>query len=69
MKHQPVESSSIKSVGYDEDKQELHVRFKTGKTYAYAGVTPRQHQALLNAPSVGGHFSAHIRNAFSAKPV
>lgn len=67
MKHQPVESSSIASVAYDPDQQELHVRFKTGKTYAYSGVTPKQHQALIGAKSVGGHFAANIRNAFRSK--
>ena len=59
MKMQNVESSNIKAIGHDGDV--LHITFKNGKTYAYAGVTPQKHADLLAAESPTKHFNTHIR--------
>lgn len=67
MKLNPVNSSNITHVGYDAASQEMHIQFSSGKTYSYVGVSPEQHQALVNADSVGAHFAKAIRPNFTGK--
>ena len=69
MERTPVKSSSISSVGYDPKSQGLRVEFASGRTYEYAGVTPEEHDALVNSGSVGAHFTRHIRPHFEGRPV
>jgi hypothetical protein len=57
----PVTSSNLKAVGYDADAKELHVQFKNGGHYSYAGVPPEKHRALMAAASKGAHLHAHIK--------
>ena len=57
-----VESESIELVGYDEQTQELFVRFHNrGRTYAYEDVSPAQFDALLAAPSKGRYLNWEIK--------
>lgn len=65
----PVKSSAIEAIGHDPDAGVLRVRFTNGNTFRYEGVSAAQHTALLNADSVGGHFSEHIRGKFKAVKV
>ena len=67
MARQPVTSSNISAIGYDAETNTLEIEFKGGSVYSYPGVTPDQHQQLLNADSVGSHFHKHIRNNFVGK--
>lgn len=58
----PVDSTSIRSVGYDAVKRELYVEFvESGDTYVYTGVGPKTIHALVTAESVGGYFNREIR--------
>ena len=63
----PVKSSNVEAVGYDHKARELHVRFKGGGTYVYAGVAPEEHAALMAAPSIGSHIHARIKSAKKAR--
>jgi KTSC domain len=66
----PVESESIALVGYDEEAQELYVRFHNrGRTYAYEDVSPAQLQALLAAPSKGRYLNWEIKPYHSYRRV
>jgi hypothetical protein len=57
----PVESSNVAAVGHDPERDELHVRFKSGPAvYVYSNVTAEQHAALIGDESVGGHGHANI---------
>ena len=56
----PVKSSNVDSYHYDPETKSLHVKFKTGKTYEYAGVEQSHVAELVNAPSFGSHVSKHI---------
>ncbi len=68
MKRQPVQSSSIASVGYDASTRTLHVEFAaSGHTYEYQDVDPETHETLLSAASIGAHFGKHIRPNFEGK--
>lgn len=59
----PVESTAIESIGYDESTRTLHVNFKSGAKYHYAGRTKAEYEAFLAADSHGAHFQKHIRGA------
>lgn len=60
MERQPVESSTIKSIGYANG--EMHIEFKNGRVYSYTGPRVEAHyQALIAAPSIGAHFAANVR--------
>jgi hypothetical protein len=65
----PVQSSHVHSIGYDEDKQELHVRYATGKTYAYEGVSQDEHDDLMGASSIGSHLHNEIKPRFAGRVV
>lgn len=68
MKMAPVKSSNIDSIGHDGSN--LAVKFKgSGKTYHYENVPAATHLALVNAPSVGQHFAANIKDKYKHKVV
>jgi hypothetical protein len=57
----PVDSSNIESVGHDPATSELRVKFKSGHTYSYLGVSAAQHAEFMQAPSKGQHFHRNVR--------
>jgi hypothetical protein len=57
----PVISSNLKSVGYDPKSQTLEIEFLSRDVWRYSNVPPEIHAALMNAPSKGTYFSAHIK--------
>ncbi len=63
MKLTPVKSSNLSAVGYDGNKKELHVQFKSGQTYVYEGVPERVHAGLMAAASPGSHFKSAVKDA------
>lgn len=65
----PVKSSNVAALGYHEPSKTLRVEFKGGKAYDYAGVERKAFEALRDAHSVGGHFAAHIRDAYPTTKV
>jgi KTSC domain len=65
----PVVSSNIDSVGYDNDKQELHVMFKGGKVYIYEKVYQSVHSNMMAADSIGGFLSKTIKPHYKFRKV
>lgn len=65
----PVESSNLRSVGYDEATQTLEIEFHRGGVYQYYDVPSEVYQELLRAPSLGKYFYARIRNTYRYKRV
>lgn len=57
-----VESSSIDSVGYEDEV--LEVRFNNGGLYRYLGVPPQVCFDLLKADSIGRFFNDRIRGSY-----
>jgi hypothetical protein len=63
---QPVDSSSIDAIGYDAERQELHVRFvETGETYVYVGVPELVWRQLRHAESKGTFLNDRIRDTYA----
>ena len=59
-----VESTSLATVGYDENLRRLQLEFCSRAVYLYFGVPAAVHQALLDAPSKGRYFNQSIRGQF-----
>ena len=69
MEHVPVQSTNIRSVGYDPETRTMQVQFSHGGLYSYSNVDPGVHQALVEAPSVGAHFTLNIRNNYAGERI
>ncbi len=63
----PVKSSSLEAIAHDPATGVLSVKFKSGETYHYAGVSAADHSMLMAAESVGSHFQKNIRSKFEGK--
>jgi hypothetical protein len=57
-----VESSSIDSVGYEDEV--LEIRFRNGGVYRYFGVPPEVCLDLLRADSKGRFFNRYVRGVY-----
>jgi hypothetical protein len=64
MRRLGVESSAIRSVGYDGGLAVLEVEFTSGDVYRYHAVPPSVHRALMDAESKGRYLVAHIRDVY-----
>lgn len=61
---QPVSSSNIAEVGYDETEQIVYVRFLNNTLYAYKGVNQMEFDGLINAPSLGSYLHRNFKNVY-----
>ena len=64
MKRKSVESSSIRSVGYDPKSRTLEVEFTSGQIYQYFDVSAAVHRNFLNAESKGRFLNDSIRDVY-----
>jgi len=69
MDRMPVESSTLKSIGYDPETSTLEVEFRRGAIYQYFDVPPDVYAQLMSASSHGQFFVHHIRNHFPTRHV
>ena len=61
MERQPVKSTNVESVGYNDEEKVLEVKFRSGGVYQYAGVQPEMYADLLKAESIGRFVSQVVR--------
>ena len=59
-----VDSSSLQSVGYDEQYQTLEVEFRNGAVYQYYNCPKLMYDELMKSASKGQFFNSQIRNRF-----
>lgn len=60
MNRTPVNSSLIKSIGFENNV--MHIEFHNGKVYSYTGPRVQEHNSMLwAAPSIGKYFLAHVK--------
>ena len=64
MDRQPVTSTSLRSAGYDAEKEVLEVEFHHGSVYQYEGVPADVFEELMNAESKGRYFMDEIRDVY-----
>lgn len=63
MERQPVSSSSMASIGYEEASCTLEVEFLSGCIYQYFGVPADVHAGLMAASSHGSYFNTNVKQA------
>lgn len=64
VQHNLHTSSTLKSSGYDEKMDDLHVTFKDGGRYVYHDVTPEVYEAFKMAGSKGGFLHKNVKGNF-----
>ncbi len=57
----PVESSQIKTVGYDPESGEMDIQFKPGSVYRYRNVEQKLFDDFMAAESKGKFFGQFIK--------
>jgi hypothetical protein len=66
---QPVKSSNIKAIGYDEGSETLQIQFKNGRAYKYKDVPAIIFEALQHADSVGKYYFARVQKCYECEKV
>lgn len=61
IKRQPVESSAIRSIGYDEASQTLEVEFHNFLVYQYKEVSLEHWLNMMEDESIGKYFNQVIK--------
>ena len=64
MFREPVSSSMIAAIGYDEETETLEVEFVSGAVYRYRSVNQDVVEDFRAAPSKGRFFNQHIKDAY-----
>lgn len=61
MNRQPVSSSNLRSIRYDQATQTMEIEFKSGAVYRYDGVSSAIPVGLMGASSHGSYFHQSIK--------
>jgi hypothetical protein len=69
MNRLPVNSSVLRSVGYDGPTATLEVEFHNGPVYEYRNVPADVYAGLMSATSKGHYFDATIRTSYDCRRV
>jgi len=64
-----INSSRIRSAGYDERTRTLEIEFSDGKIIAYANVSSETHRQFMAAPSPTSFFEDKIQEDFTGRRV
>jgi hypothetical protein len=63
-----VDSSTINSIGYYEDKNAMYVQFKNDSLYCYDDVDVKVFEEFKNAESKGKYFHS-IKNDYKCRKI
>jgi hypothetical protein len=66
MQRTAVESTTMRSVGYDSTQQMLEVEFTSGTVYQYLDVPAAVFDELMASASKGRYFNEEIRDDYAA---
>jgi hypothetical protein len=69
MDRKRVNSSKLRSVGYDEKSRTLEVEMFNGRVFQYVGVYPEVYRRFMAAPNPTSFFDDKIAEEYTAKPV
>ena len=64
MQRQHVQSSNLRSVGYDTASSTLEIEFNSGGIYQYFNVPASIYQGLMGASSLGTYFHNYIKSSY-----
>lgn len=65
----PVQSSNLRSVGYQPFSGTLTVEFRSGRIYEYVDVPLAVYEGLMKAQSHGKFFALFIRNVYAFRRI
>lgn len=60
-----VASSNVDSIGYDQETQEVYVRFLNNSLYVYKNVPKIEFDGLEHAPSIGSYIHRNFKNVYA----
>jgi hypothetical protein len=69
MERKRVNSSRLRSVGYDEKSRTLEVEMSNGQVFQYTGVYSEVYRQFVAAPNATSFFDDKIAEEYSAKRV
>jgi hypothetical protein len=70
MDRDPVDSTQLKSVGYDQKNRVLEIEYLNGgNVVRYYSVSPQKFKALMSADSKGGFVSDKIKGSHRFREV
>jgi hypothetical protein len=64
MRREPVNSSNVAEVGYDEASSTLEVAFKNSGVYQYFDIPKHEYESLIAAPSIGQYINQNIKGKY-----
>jgi len=69
MDRQPVQSSNLRSIGYDQNTNTIEIEFNDGGIYQYFNVPESIYLALMEAVSKGTYFHDNIKQRYKYKRI
>lgn len=69
MRRERVESSVIRSVGYEQETATLEIEFHGDRIYRYFAVPKAVFEGLVGAESVGAFFNEKVRDRYPEERV
>lgn len=69
MERKRVNSSRLRSVGYDEKNQILEVELSNGEVWRYSKVSPEVHRRFMAAPNPTSYFDDKIAEEYASRRV
>jgi KTSC domain-containing protein len=69
MERKRVNSSKIRSVGYDEKTQTLEIEFSNGEVYQYPKVYPEVYRRFMAAPNPTTFYDDKIAEDYTGRRV
>ena len=69
MQRKRVNSSKVRSVGYDEASKTLEVEMSNGQVYQYVGVYPEVYRRFMAAPNPTAFFDDKIDEEYTGRRV
>ncbi len=69
MERKRVNSSRLRSVGYDEKNQILEVELTNGQVWQYTKVSPEVHRRFMAAPNPTTYYDDKIAEEYSSRRV
>ncbi len=64
----PVESSSVRFIGYDPENEKLYVKFTSGATYEYDDVPASVYDSFMESPSKGRFVNNVLTCLYNYRP-
>ncbi len=69
MEREYIQSSNLRSIGYDANNSILEVEFNSGGIWQYYDVLESSYYEMKSSSSIGKYFNANIKGQYSESQV